>query len=107
MNDLIGNLEEIKKVLDITYSKEEIEKKYNEEKNLSNYSNIILQVLIDNSRCVSYDSEGTDFNGIGMIDEYIEILKNISTLIKPIYNDLGKVMKGPNYFKPDLSKFIK
>ena len=26
---------------------------------------------------------------------------------KPIYNDQGKVMKGPNYFKPDLSKFIK
>ncbi len=26
---------------------------------------------------------------------------------KPIYNDYGKVMKGPNYFKPDLSKFIK
>ena len=25
---------------------------------------------------------------------------------KPIYNDSGKVMKGPNYFKPDLSKFI-
>ena len=25
---------------------------------------------------------------------------------KPIYNQLGKVMKGPNYFKPDLSKFI-
>ena len=25
---------------------------------------------------------------------------------KPIYNDAGKVMKGPNYFKPDLSKFI-
>ena len=24
----------------------------------------------------------------------------------PIYNDSGKVMKGPNYFKPDLSKFI-
>ena len=24
---------------------------------------------------------------------------------KPIYNDAGKVMKGPNYFKPDLSKF--
>ena len=23
-----------------------------------------------------------------------------------IYNDSGKVMKGPNYFKPDLSKFI-
>ena len=26
---------------------------------------------------------------------------------KPIYNDNGKVMKGPNYFKPDLSKFVK
>ncbi len=25
---------------------------------------------------------------------------------KPIFNDKGKVMKGPNYFKPDLSKFI-
>ncbi len=25
---------------------------------------------------------------------------------KPIYNDEGKVMKGPNYFKPDLSKFV-
>ena len=26
---------------------------------------------------------------------------------KPIYNDKGKVMKGPNYFKPDLSKYTK
>ena len=26
---------------------------------------------------------------------------------KPIYNETGKVMKGPNYFKPDLSKFLK
>ena len=26
---------------------------------------------------------------------------------KPIYNELGKVMKGPNYFKPNLEKFIK
>ena len=25
---------------------------------------------------------------------------------KPIYNDAGKVMKGPKYFKPNLSKFI-
>ena len=25
---------------------------------------------------------------------------------KPIYNEAGKVMKGPNYFKPDLLKFI-
>ena len=26
---------------------------------------------------------------------------------KPIYNEQGKVMKGPKYFKPDLSKFLK
>ena len=26
---------------------------------------------------------------------------------KPIYNEFGKVMKGPKYFKPDLSKFVK
>ena len=34
---------------------------------------------------------------------------NMSKLGKdgiPIYNDSGKVMKGPNYFKPDLSKFL-
>jgi len=26
---------------------------------------------------------------------------------KPIYNEHGKVMKGPKYFQPDLGKFIK
>ena len=26
---------------------------------------------------------------------------------KPIFNEDGKVMKGPNYFKPDLNKFLK
>ena len=26
---------------------------------------------------------------------------------RPIYNDSGKVMKGPNFYKPDLSKFLK
>ena len=26
---------------------------------------------------------------------------------KPIYNESGKVMKGPNYFKPNLSKFVR
>ena len=25
---------------------------------------------------------------------------------KPIYNDSGKVMKGPGYFEPNLSKFV-
>ena len=35
---------------------------------------------------------------------------NMSKLSKdgqPIYNEMGKVMKGPNYFKPNLKKFIK
>ena len=35
---------------------------------------------------------------------------NMSKLDKtgqPIFNENGKVMKGPNYFKPDLSKFLK
>ena len=26
---------------------------------------------------------------------------------KPIYNENGKVMKGPNYFRPDLNKYVK
>ena len=26
---------------------------------------------------------------------------------KPIYNESGKVMKGPKYFKPDLTKFVR
>ena len=26
---------------------------------------------------------------------------------KPMYNDSGKVMKGPNYFKPNLNQFLK
>ena len=25
---------------------------------------------------------------------------------EPIYNESGKVMKGPNYFKPDLTKYV-
>ena len=26
---------------------------------------------------------------------------------KPIFNEMGKVMKGSNYYKPDLGKFLK
>ena len=33
-------------------------------------------------------------------------MSKLGTDGKPIYNDKGKVMKGPNYFKPDLSKFV-
>ena len=49
--------------------------------------------------------------GINLDDCFDEVQNsNMSKLGsdgKPIYNDQGKVMKGPNYFKPDLSKYIK
>ena len=34
-------------------------------------------------------------------------MSKLDTNGKPIYNEFGKVMKGQNYFKPDLKKFIK
>ena len=48
--------------------------------------------------------------GINLDDCFDEVQRsNMSKLGndgKPIYNEHGKVMKGPNYFKPDLKKFI-
>ena len=48
--------------------------------------------------------------GINLDNCFEEVQKsNMSKLGddgKPIYNEHGKVMKGPNYFKPDLKKFI-
>ena len=49
--------------------------------------------------------------GIDLDQCFDEVQKsNMSKLSsdgKPIYNENGKVMKGPNYFKPDLNKFLK
>ena len=49
--------------------------------------------------------------GVDLDKCFIEVQEsNMSKLDldgKPIYNDFGKVMKGPNYFKPNLKKFIK
>ena len=49
--------------------------------------------------------------GINLDDCFSEVQRsNMSKLGedgKPIYNDNGKVMKGPNYFKPDISKYLK
>ena len=49
--------------------------------------------------------------GVNLDECFDEVQKsNMSKLGKdgkPIYNEAGKVMKGPGYFKPDLSKFIK
>jgi len=33
-------------------------------------------------------------------------MSKLGSDLKPIYNEQGKVMKGLNYFKPNLSKFI-
>ena len=48
--------------------------------------------------------------GINLDDCFEEVQKsNMSKLGqdgKPIYNKDGKVMKGPNYFKPDFNKFL-
>jgi predicted HAD superfamily Cof-like phosphohydrolase len=48
--------------------------------------------------------------GIDLDQCFDEVQKsNMSKLAengKPIYNESGKVMKGPKYFKPNLSKFI-
>ena len=49
--------------------------------------------------------------GVNLDECFDEVQRsNMSKLYengKPIYNDAGKVMKGSNYFKPDLSKFLK
>ena len=49
--------------------------------------------------------------GINLDECFDEVQKsNMSKLDnngKPIYNELGKVMKGPAYFKPNLKKFLK
>tara|TARA_Y100000287_G_scaffold125550_1_gene101321 strand:+ start:426 stop:797 length:372 start_codon:yes stop_codon:yes gene_type:complete len=48
--------------------------------------------------------------GINLDNCFDEVQKsNMSKLDvdgKPIYNEFGKVMKGPNYFKPNLKKII-
>ena len=48
--------------------------------------------------------------GINLDDCFSEVQRsNMSKLGndgKPIYNEHGKVMKGPNYFEPDLKKFL-
>ena len=85
---------------------EELEefKKAVEERNIVEVADALTDILY-----VTYGA-GHAF-GIDLDKCFDEVQKsNMSKLDdngKPIYNDLGKVMKGPNYFKPDLSKFLK
>ena len=78
-------------------------KKAMNEKNLIEVADALTDILY-----VTYGA-GHAF-GIDLDKCFNEVQKsNMSKLDdkgKPIYNDLGKVMKGPNYFKPDLTKFL-
>ena len=74
------------------------------EKNLTEVADALTDILY-----VTYGA-GHAF-GINLDNCFEEVQKsNMSKLGKdgkPIFNDSGKVMKGPDYFKPNLSKFIK
>ena len=73
------------------------------DKNLSEVADALTDILY-----VTYGA-GHAF-GLNLDISFDEVQKsNMSKLGldgKPIYNEKGKVMKGPNYFKPDLSKFV-
>ena len=84
---------------------EELEelKKALKEKNLIEVADALTDILY-----VTYGA-GHAF-GINLDNCFGEVQRsNMSKLGengKPIYNKVGKVMKGPKYFKPDLKKFI-
>ena len=95
------------KITNLRYEliKEELEelKKAIEEKDIKEVADALTDILY-----VTYGA-GHAF-GIDLDKCFEEVQNsNMSKLDengKPIYNDAGKVMKGPNYFKPDLSKFV-
>ena len=73
------------------------------EKNLIELADALTDILY-----VTYGA-GHAF-GIDLDKCFDEVQKSNMSKIgsdgKPIYNEAGKVMKGPNYFKPNLSKFL-
>ena len=73
------------------------------DKNLKEVADALTDILY-----VTYGA-GHAF-GINLDDCFSEVQRsNMSKLGndgKPIYNEHGKVMKGPNYFEPDLKKFL-
>tara|TARA_B110000881_G_C18586007_1_gene524854 strand:- start:2167 stop:2514 length:348 start_codon:yes stop_codon:yes gene_type:complete len=74
-----------------------------EQKNLKEIADALTDILY-----VTYGA-GHAF-GIDLDNCFNEVQKsNMSKLDnngRPIFNENGKVMKGPNYFKPNLTRFI-
>ena len=95
------------KITNLRYEliKEELEelKKAIEERDMKEVADALTDILY-----VTYGA-GHAF-GINLDKCFLEVQNsNMSKLGidgKPIYNEKGKVMKGPNYFKPDLTKFV-
>ena len=91
--------------LRISLINEELEelKKAISEKNLNEVADALTDILY-----VTYGA-GHAF-GIDLDKCFKEVHRsNMSKLSedgKPIYNEFGKVMKGPNYFKPNLKQFL-
>ena len=95
------------KINDLRYNliKEELDelKQAIDGKNLLEVADALTDILY-----VTYGA-GHAF-GINLDDCFNEVqnsnMSKLGTDGKPIYNEAGKVMKGPNYYKPDLSKFV-
>ena len=96
------------KVIQLRYEliKEELEELNQaiKDKNIREIADALTDILY-----VTYGA-GHAF-GINLDQCFDEVQKsNMSKLGadgRPIYNENGKVMKGPNYFKPNLNKFLK
>ena len=96
-----------KKINDLRYNliKEELDelKQAIDGKNLLEVADALTDILY-----VTYGA-GHAF-GINLDNCFSEVqnsnMSKLGTDGKPIYNEAGKVMKGPNYYKPDLTKFV-
>tara|TARA_B100001057_G_scaffold467446_1_gene525607 strand:+ start:3557 stop:3928 length:372 start_codon:yes stop_codon:yes gene_type:complete len=95
------------KIISLRYDliKEELEefREAIEQKNIKEVADALTDILY-----VTYGA-GHAF-GINLDKCFEEVQNsNMSKLDyngKPIYDNKGKVMKGPNYFKPNLNKFV-
>ena len=96
-----------KKIQDLRYEliREELDefKQAIEDKNLKEVADALTDILY-----VTYGA-GHAF-GIDLDKCFDEVqssnMSKLGSNGKPIYNESGKVMKGPNYFQPNLRKFI-